>query len=284
MAGAPASSFNGGVNYGGANLPNPITSLPDNLFQGTGINGLTKPTWFQTQTFNPTNVTGLNDTTSALQKAYDDLSNGYNFGDPSHSLSADFNAGTNLGSLYKQIADTMSGGNPAGQSANIDLNTIMNDLGGGNAGNYSISDVKNLLNNDTNKLASEQNSNVAGYDATNTANANGAQYLQQASIAQNRLLGELNQRGLLQSYENGGAGTADMANLSNDLQNSQNDQGLGLQNELSGLTNAQNEFDLSQNALQNSQSQFNQQKKNNGIGLSDIVGLGASALPIIMGL
>ena len=281
MAGAPAANASGGVDYGGTTLPTAVTSLPANLFQGTGVNGLTQPTWYQPQTFTPTDVSGLSNEYNSLYNAVYGPSGIESLGNTQQTgtLSSDYLAGTNFNQLFANARD--QGGSQSNQN-NIQYNPQLDaDFGTlqaqGINGNSSINDVNNLLNNVDNQKKSEQNSNVAGYDAANTTNANSAGYLQQAAIAQNQLLGELNQRGLLQSYMNGGMGTADMANLSNNLQNAQNDQGVGLQDELSGLTNAQQQFDLSQNALQNAQGQFSQQKANAQPGLADILGLGASA-------
>jgi hypothetical protein len=285
MAGVPAASSSSNLaNYGTNNLTNPITSLPANLLQGTGVAGLTAPA-YTAQTFTPTDVTSQYNEQQGLQQAIQDLSNNY-YGPNNNkvnSLSADFNAGTNLASLYSML--TAAKGNPyGGQSSqiNTDLNTILNDLGGGNASQYSIGNANSLLNTLGNTVGSEQNSNLAGYNATNAANGQEVANVQQAAIAQNQLLAELNQRGLLQSYINGGMGTADMQSL----QNSLNEQGVageqGLQSALSGLQNGEQNYLMGQQTLQNNLGNFNQQKANAQPGLTDILGLGASSLPLLL--
>jgi hypothetical protein len=291
MAGAPTptanGTFNGGINYGNANLPDPITGLPTNIFQGTGVNGLTQPTWYQPQTFTPTDITGQYDTEQAVDQAYHDLADNYygggnQFSSP-NSFSSLFNAGEGLGQL-QGLAKMYGGGIQNQQQDNgilNDLNVLASDTGEGYGNGSGSGATYQWLNNQTNQLANTENANVAGYDATNTTNANNAGYLQQAAIAQNQLLGELNQRGLLQSYLNGGEGTADMANLSNNLQNAQNDQGLGLQNELSGLQNSNQNFLMDQNQFQNALNNFSTQKSNSQAGLTDIFGLGAAAIPFV---
>lgn len=131
---------------------------------------------------------------------------------------------------------------------------------------------------------SEQNANVAGYDATQAANAQNEGYLQQAAIAQSQLLGNLNSRGLLNSYEQGGAGTTDMQQLQNSLDNAANTQGQSLQNELSGLTTSDAMYQLALQNYQNQAGQFGQTQQNNQPGISDFLGLGLSALPLIPGI
>lgn len=131
------------------------------------------------------------------------------------------------------------------------------------------------------QLSNLQNKNVAGYNATQASNAKGEQFLQQAAIAQNRLLGELNSRGLLNSFENGGYGTADFQQLQNSLDNAVNTNGISLQNELNGLNQQDAAYQLQLANYNNALTQFKQYQQNQQPGLLDIFGTAASALPII---
>lgn len=133
-------------------------------------------------------------------------------------------------------------------------------------------------------LKTYQNANVAGYDANQTANAQNIGYLQQAAIADNQLLGELNSRGLLNSFEQGGAGTTDFQQLQNNLNNAVNSQGASLQNELNGLTQNDAMYQMALANYNNEVGNFNYAQQQQIPGLTDIVGLGASGLPLIKGL
>ena len=183
--------------------------------------------------------------------------------------------------------------NPSGlDTTNInklgDWNNLINGLSGApgstivNSDGYSgsLSGLEADRDSVINAMKTTQNNNLAGYNSTNAANAKDLGYLQQASIAQNRLLGQLNSRGLLNSFENGGAGTADMQQLQNTLNGSVQDQGLGLQNELNGLNQNDAMYQMALANYNSEMNNFSNAQKQNIPGLSDILGLGVSALSL----
>ena len=291
MAGVPvapsSSSFNGGPNYGNTQLPGQV-QLPSGFLSGTGVSGLTDPSWAGQQ-FNPQDITAQYNNQQMVQKAIQDLSNNYYGPDNNkvNSLSADFNAGTNFKDLSNQINSNFSG-NPAGSQAQDDL-AILQEFASGNAnidptkfsGNYSGSDsignVNSSLTSLNNQVANAQNANVAGYNATNSANANNLASLQKAAIAENQLLGDLSSRGMLQSYEKGGLGSADMEQLQNSLNAAQQDQGAALQTDLSGILSNQQQWQVGQQSLQNQLNQFNNTQQNSKPGFLNYLTSGLNA-------
>lgn len=134
------------------------------------------------------------------------------------------------------------------------------------------------------KIQEQQNSNLAGTNATAANNSQTISNLQQAAIAENRLLGELNRRGLLGSYESGGMGTADMQQLQNALYGSADQIGQNLQNELSGLNLGDQSYQMQLKNYMDSLGNFNKAKESQIPGLTDILGLGASGFDLISGL
>lgn len=246
MAGAPTPYVPSTTGlYGNNPLPNQITA-PPNLLQGLGVGGglNTSAITSQLQQFNPTQLD-----TSNINKIsdWDNVINSL-MGKP---------GGTLLGSGVGML-------NPSG------LDGYTGSLSGLEADRDAVN----------NAMKTTQNNNLAGYNTTNAANAKDLGYLQQASIAQNRLLGQLNSRGLLNSFENGGAGTADMQQLQNTLNGSVQDQGLGLQNELNGLNQNDAMYQMALANYNSEMNNFSNAQKQNIPGLSDILGLGVSALSL----
>jgi len=178
---------------------------------------------------------------------------------------------TNTGAYDLNLTDFQDNGT---QFSNPQLQKDLTEIGlGGSQSNGILTSAQTAINN-----------NLGNYNAVNSANADNQGYLQQAAIAQNKLLGNLNSRGLLQSFENGGMGTADMQQLKNSLSSASADQGLGLQNELSGLSQNDAMYQLALQNYNNQVGSFTQQQQNNIPGLTDILGTGLSALPLIAGL
>jgi hypothetical protein len=247
----PANPAINGISlYGNGPLPN-IVQAPSNLFQGLGASSLINAsTALPMQTFNPTQ---LDPNTSKISNWQQFLSE---------------TSGAPGSSNVNQLAKWMGG-----NAANL-LDGYSGTLSG------LVNDRNSVLANDSNI----QNQNLAGLNTTNAANAKNIGFDQQAAIAQNRLLGELNSRGLLGSFQQGGAGTADMQQLSNSLGNAANDQGVGLQNELSGLNASDAMYQMALQNYNNEVSNFGQQQQNNIPGITDILGLGGSALKLISGL
>lgn len=251
----------------GTGTVDPAVTWDPSLLKGLGPASLSAPSsWGSPQTFTPT--------TPANYQEMNDL---YNFqqwmsssADPALQ---DWLAGTNAGDkgvMGAMMKDPYFG-------------SVMDYLGG-NLNDISIGQVKNIFDPVLSGVNSTQNANLSGYNATNASNAQYAQYLQTAAIAQNRLLGQLNQRGLLGSYLKGGAGNTDMNLLQQELNNSANDSGAGLQQELSGLNSTDAQYQLALNNYENEFSNYGQQQASNKGGILDWLGLGASALPLVAGL
>lgn len=260
----------------GTGKPTQAFTPPDNLFLGLGTSALTAPGSLAQQGFTPkaldqgklTEYQQLLDAEKYLSGDQSYLSNGQKVGDL-------WNQGKDIDTLWQMGNNTQDAGNLQ------KYHDLFKQYGMGPT-------FKGQLGQDTQKLLDQfkptQNTNLAGWEATNSANAKNAGYLQQAAIAQNRLLGQLNSRGLLQSYENGGAGTADMNLLQQALNSAANDQGIGLQNELNGLNSNDALYQMQLSNYNNQMGNYSRERKSQGGGLTDILGLGLSALPMIAGL
>ena len=235
------------VDYGSAysKLTPYMTGAPQGLFNGLGPAALDTSA-IKLETFNPTDLSGSMSQYNDTEKQISDYSN-------------------QLAGLYKQY-----------QSPSI----------GAEEGNVqaALNALKDKASAIQSSMVSSQNQNVAGYDATQKANAEGEGYLQQAAIAQNRLLGELNQRGLLGSFERGGAGTGEMQQLQNSINSAENTQGQSLQNELSGLTENDTAYQTALSNYQNELGNFGNMKSSNASGITDVLGLAASAIPFVKGI
>ena len=240
MASAPTTGIPGNASLYGTGYSSLAApqQVPANLFNGLGPAQL-NTSQIPLQTFNPQ---GLVSDTSKLND-WNNVINALS-GDPGGTLLG--NGGIPISAL-DGYSGTLSGLEADRDKANSDNQNI-------------------------------QNQNVAGYNATQSANAQNIGYLQQAAIAQNRLLGQLNSRGLLNSFENGGAGTGDFQQLQNSLDNAINSHGQSLQNELSGLSQQDAMYQMALSNYNNEMNNFGQMQKSNIPGLSDIMGLGVSAL------
>lgn len=262
--------------YGNNPLPGQVTFNPSTLFNGLG------PAQLDTSAYQPqtipdptTTISGVSSGGFATQPyANGVVVDGLNFSGAQNGqtwkLPNDWGTLTDQGGKMAydlNLSDFTNGQIPP------ELQQILNSAGLGGSQSQSILDA----------MKNTQNNNLASYNAVNSSNADNAGYLQQAAIAQNRLLGELNSRGLLQSFENGGMGMADMQQLQNSLNSASQDQGLGLSNEINGLNQQNTAYQLALANYQNELGNFNQAQQNNIPGITDILGLGASALPLILG-
>jgi hypothetical protein len=228
--------------------PATTPTIPSNLFEGLGAAAPLDLSNMQLQQFTPTNL------------------------GTEHTTLDDYNA----------VLNALSGASGGLQLNSMTVpQSLLGDLQGYTGSLSGLVEKRDAL---ANKLKEEQNANLAGTNATAANNAQTISNLQQSAIAENRLLGELNRRGLLGSYESGGMGTADMQQLQNALYGSADQIGQNLQNELSGLNLNDQGYQMQLNNYLNSLGNFNKYKQSQQPGLTDILGLGGSAVDLITGL